>query len=212
VLYSGCELTPKYVLDAKWQKIRFENTSKLKVAYVGSMGRVYDLPSVYKAMKLLQSEGLEVELEVAGGSSVEIKKQKELSIAAGVVNSTVFHGFLGGQDLQNMLSRCHIGLIPMFRESLVAFPYKARDYAGAGLPMINSLGWDIEQLIEKYNAGWQYEAGDPVTLAATMRKAAHSREILIQKAIGSRRLAEECFEKKTLYTEWCLWLERSGDK
>jgi glycosyltransferase involved in cell wall biosynthesis len=208
VVYSGCELIPLNVLNEKWSKMRCGNEKKIKIAYVGAMGRMYDLHSVYKAIRSLNEDGLDIELEIAGGNSTDQKLQSELSIATGVGSRAFFHGFLGMLDLQKMLLRCHIGIIPMFRESLVAFPYKARDYAGAGLPMINSLGWDIEQLIEKYNAGWQYEAGNPVSLAKAIRKAAQSNEVLIDKSIGSRRLADECFDKVKNYTAWCIWLEQ----
>ena len=48
----------------------------------------------------------------------------------------------------------------MFDESCVGVPYKLADYAIAALPVINSLGGETAGLVQQYNAGVKYEAGN----------------------------------------------------
>jgi len=92
-------------------------------------------------------------------------------------------------------------------ESLVAVPYKACDYAAAGLALVNSLPGELAELIEAYDAGMGYVSGDPPSLANVLGELAGNRRRLLNLRQGSRRLAAERFDREVTYSNFSRWLE-----
>ena len=118
-----------------------------RIAYVGGVGRTYDLDTVRAAAKLL-----DMDLSVAGGGN-----------------------YLDEAGLAAFLSECDVGVVPMCDDSWVGIPNKVFDYAKAGLPIVSSLGGETAALLAKYECGKTYASGDPESLAAAVRKALQCR-------------------------------------
>ena len=114
-----------------------------RIAYVGGVGRTYDLDTVRKAADLLG-----MDLAVAGGAN-----------------------YLGRGELEAFLSNCDVGVVPMSGDSWVGLPNKLFDYARAGLPIASSLVGETAVLLEKYACGATCRAGDAVSLADAVRAA-----------------------------------------
>ena len=128
---------------------------KIRLVYAGNLGKTYDLATVVKAV---EANG-DFELDVAGFG--------EFKCACPRVR---FHGLLSEQDLQALLGRCDVGIVPMRPDSWVGVPYKFCDYSQAGLAIVSSLGGESSRLLEKYRCGATYNAGDAASLAAAVRK------------------------------------------
>ncbi len=137
----------------------------VRIAYIGGMGRTYDLETARRAAQILGAE-----LCVAGGSNP-----------------------LGREALEDFLSRCDVGLVPMDDSAWVGIPNKMFDYAKAGLPVVSSLGGESAALIEKYGCGAIFRAGDPESLAAAVRAA------LECSAGASLRMCECEFDAVRIY-------------
>ena len=132
----------------------------LKLVYIGAMGRSYDLETLLHAVKFARSQKdpINVELHIAGeGEKLAWMRQFAEDWGNGVVH---FHGYLQEEALHELLGSCHVGLIPMYPESGVAVPYKACDYLSYGLPIISSLSGELEQLLNQFECGAHYIAGD----------------------------------------------------
>ena len=129
---------------------------RVRLVYAGNLGKTYDLATVVRAV---EANG-DFELDVAGFGDFHSACPR-----------VRFHGLLSEPDLQALLARCDIGIVPMRADSWVGVPYKFCDYSKAGLAIVSSLGGESSALLEKYRCGVTYRAGDPSSLAVAIRKA-----------------------------------------
>ena len=139
-----------------------------RIAYVGGVGRTYDLDTVRRA-----AGSLGMDLAVAGGDN-----------------------YLGREELEKFLSKCDVGVIPMSGDSWVGLPNKLFDYAKAGLPIVSSLTGETAALLEKYECGATYRAGDAVSLASAVVAA------LRCKPMASRWMCEAEFSAMSIYDDY----------
>ncbi len=167
-----------------------------KLAYIGNLGQTYDLETVIKAMELLP----DATLEIAGQGCQEPMLRR----AASENPRIVFRGYLGEEDLNALLERCDIGIVPMAPESCVGVPYKFADYARAGLAIVSSLGGESGKLLDRYGAGAAYRAGDPASLANAITRIAASLE---NCRVAALRLSENEFAASTIYPAYVSAVE-----
>lgn len=141
--------------------------ARLKIVYIGSMGKSYDLETLIDAVR--GDEG--VELFFAGSGP----KEEELRRRAKDCANIKFYGYLDSEKMNSLLDECDVGAIAMFPDSCVGIPYKLADYASHRLKILESLGGETGELVAKYNAGFHYEARNQKSLADAIKKMA--REI-----------------------------------
>ena len=79
-----------------------------------------------------------------------------------------FHGYLGNEELSELFSRCHLGLVPMSAESFVGLPYKLCDYVKAALGVVSSLEGECNALIREHGIGVTYRPGDVESLVSAL--------------------------------------------
>ncbi|MBR4654813.1 MAG: glycosyltransferase family 4 protein [Kiritimatiellae bacterium] len=168
-----------------------------RLVYVGNMSRSYDLATVVEAVKVLP----DATLELAGTGPDEAALR---SRAAGC-GRIRFHGYLEEGPLRELLARSDIGIVPMFPDSCVGIPGKLADYAAAGLPIINSLGGEAEELLARYGAGVRYEAGSRESFLAAVQAARH----LEKNAVFA--LSVE-FDAEKLYNSYLNFIESVASK
>ena len=119
----------------------------------------------------------------------------------------VVHGLLDRPEYVRLVARCDIGLVCVKPESMVAIPYKAFDYAAAGLAIVNSLPGELEGLVQQYEAGVTYAAGDARSLAEAITNVAADRKKLVMMRVNARRLAEREFDREKTYAAFADWIE-----
>jgi glycosyltransferase involved in cell wall biosynthesis len=117
------------------------------------------------------------------------------------------HGLLGRREYVRLLDRCEVGLVCVKPESMVAMPYKAGDYAAAGLALVNSLPGELQDLIDRYDAGVGYAAGDAASLAQAIAGLAADRRRLFAMRQAARRLAERELDREQTYAAFADWIE-----
>lgn len=132
------------------KEVRDDQT--LRLVYAGNMSLSYDLETVVTAVSGMDG----VTLDVAGnGPDVE-----RLRALASKADNIKFHGYLEEAQLAKLLSLCDVGLIPMFPDSCVGVPGKIADYAAARLMVIESLGGETGTIVDRFDVGVHYKAGD----------------------------------------------------
>ena len=141
--------------------------SPLRIAYVGNLGRTYDLETVIEAVGMV--DGATLEIAGAGDMEESLRRFASAQAAAGRVT---FRGYLGVEALARLLAGADVGVVPMPPESCVGIPYKLADYSAAGLAVASSLGGESGRLLARYGAGVAYRGGDPMSLAAALRSVA----------------------------------------
>jgi len=178
----------------------------LACVYSGTLERGQDLDTVFAAARLLSASGTPIDIHVAGSGRLEGKLRADAKNLPGPCR-VIVHGLLPRGAYARLLGECEVGLVAVKPESLVAVPYKACDYAAAGLALVNSLPGELAELIEAYDAGMGYVSGDPPSLANVLGELAGNRRRLLNLRQGSRRLAAERFDREVTYSNFSRWLE-----
>jgi glycosyltransferase involved in cell wall biosynthesis len=181
-------------------------TRPLACVYAGSLEQGQDLETVLAAARKLSAAGTAIDIHVAGAGRFEAKLKTDAAAIPGP-SRVVVHGLLPRGAYAKLLSECDVGLVAVKPESLVAVPYKACDYAAAGLAIVNALPGELAELIDRHRAGLPYTAGDPSSLAAALGELAADRGRLLELRQGARRLAEDAFDRDQTYPRFARWLE-----
>lgn len=182
----------------------------LRCIYSGTLEAGQDIDALVVAGRALGAAGRAVEIHVAGTGSLEARLRAD---AAGIPASCRFvvHGLLPRGAYTALLARCDVGIVAVKPESLVALPYKACDYAAAGLAILHGLGGELADLVDEYRAGGTYTAGDGLSLARAIEALADDRGRLFLLRQGARRLAEERFDRELTYARFARWIESLAD-
>jgi len=176
----------------------------LQCVYAGSLESGQDVETLVAAARLLSATGVAVTLHVAGTGKLEASLRSADQSGSCRLQ---FHGLLGRQEYAHLLRRCDVGLVLVKPESLVAVPYKACDYAAAGLAIVNSLPGELQTLVDEHAAGVFYAAGNAASLARAIASLAGDRAALLAMRHGSRRLAATVFDRERTYGRFADWLE-----
>lgn len=171
----------------------------LHAVYLGSMGQGYDLMTILKVAARWKAEGtFPVQIHFAG-TGAQANQLMTYSKLLMTEERVVFHGFLQKNEINQLLLSSDIALVPNKPDSLVACPYKAGEYAAAGLPMISCLDGELNELLAKWQAGCEYKEGDVDSLYNAFEKYTLNRELLHQHAYSARKLAEQRFNRAKTY-------------
>ena len=181
-------------------------TEPLACVYAGSLESGQDLDTLLAAARQLSSDGVAATLHVAGTGRLEPSLRKAAAAIGGSCTVRV-HGLLDRRAYVRLLSACDVGLVLVKPESLVAVPYKACDYAAAGLAIVNSLPGELADLVAEHRAGLPYAAGNADSLSRVIASLAADRTQLLQLRQGARRLAESAFDREKTYAQFADWLE-----
>jgi glycosyltransferase involved in cell wall biosynthesis len=111
----------------------------------------------------------------------------------------VFHGHLGKTPITVLLESSDLALVPNRPGSLVACPYKAGEYAAAGLPMVSCLGGELGELLKQWGAGSEYNEGDAASLQAAFKNYSTDVDLLKQQSLNARTMAEALFDRERSY-------------
>lgn len=178
----------------------------LRCVYAGTLEAGQDIDTLLAAARLLGASGDTVEIHVAGTGRLEAKVRAEAATVAGSCR-VIVHGLLPRGPYADVLGRSDVGIVAVKPESLVAVPYKACDYAAAGLAIVSGLRGELADLLDEHRAGVCYEAGNPASLAREIAAIAADRTLLATLRQGARRLAERTFDRESTYPRFARWIE-----
>ena len=168
-------------IPKKTRQDSLSSNRPVQLVYVGNLGRSSDLRTIVRAVEA----NSDFTLDVAGFGTFD-----------GVsCNRIRFHGFLPAAELQALLQRADIGVVPMADDSWVGLPNKLFDYAAADLKIVSSLTGETAALLKAGRCGEVYRPGDAASLAAAVRKA-------MRAGGSSRELCEERFDAVRIYREY----------
>ena len=173
------------------KEVRDDQT--LRLVYAGNMSLSYDLETVVTAVSGMDG----VTLDVAGnGPDVE-----RLRALASKADNIKFHGYLEEAQLARLLSLCDVGLIPMFPDSCVGVPGKIADYAAAGLMVVESLGGETAAIVDRFDVGAHYKAGDVNSLRGAIE------DLRKRKPQGRFEEFAREFDARAVMPKYVDWIE-----
>ena len=202
------------------------NKQPLKAVYLGGMGSGYDLMTIIDVAARWKAEGqFPFQIHFAGdGPQREALEAKatQLSLTSQPshlktfppshdsssidIPRVVFHGHLAKTPITELLESSHLALVPNRPDSLVACPYKAGEYAAAGLPMLSCLNGELGKLLKQWDAGSEYNEGDAASLQAAFEKYLSNPDLLKQQSLNARNMAEALFDREKTYAELAAFI------
>jgi glycosyltransferase involved in cell wall biosynthesis len=197
--------------------IKFVHKEKahLQIVYIGAMNSGYDLKTVIDVAEKWKNEG-EILLKIHfAGKGDMLDSLKLRSKKLGLLNpldsekqrsQIIFHGYLNNDEINNLLLSSDIALVTNRSETLVACPYKAGEYAGAGLPMISCLDGEFNSLLRLWSAGLTYDPENIQSLFNAINKYSKDFELLKKHNINARNMAEYLFDREKTYKNFSKFI------
>jgi len=206
VYYLGSQGNDFGVGDSSKVLSEGEPKGPLRILYLGSMGRVYDLETLVDAVLQLLKAGVDLQLDLVG-EGAQRGALESLVQAAGQEEAISFHGYLTGPALAEVVRRADFGVVPMWPGSQVAVPYKVCDYLAAGLAVVNSLPGELADMLAEYGCGFAYEAGRTDDLVEVLQALIRNPQGIEEARSGAQRLFSDVFDAEKIYPKYSAWLE-----
>lgn len=201
LLHIGIDL--KFFDDLYSRSNSMAAKDELLVSFTGTVGKSCDIRTILEAANLL-SRKKSIKFVVAGGGP-EYVYWKNRSIRAKASN-VAFAGSLGYSDLVDLLKRTNVGLnayslvaLGCSRTALQTFPNKVFDYLAAGLPIINSVPGEVEDILQARRAGITYKGGYAESLAGAIEFLADRPDLIKEMGKNARELVEEKYDRNKTY-------------
>jgi glycosyltransferase involved in cell wall biosynthesis len=178
------------------------NPDKRVFWFAGTFVGNIDLGTVIEAARRLQDrEDIQFVLTGSGERSDEWHSQ-----ARGLAN-VVFTGWADSAELGALSSVAWAGLGAYRKGAKMSLPNKLFEYMSRGLPIVISLEGDTRDLVLSRNIGLPYEAGDPASLAAVVKRLAEEADLRRIMSANALRVYHEQFSPSRIYGEYADFLE-----
>ena len=168
--------------------IQQKQKDEIWIIYSGTLGENYDISSIIRVANELKGKlprDLHFRFLVAGDGPLKEYCQKMQN------EQLLFLGRLTPEDLKSLYKHCDIALSTYKGESTVAMPIKAFDYLFYGLPMVNSLGKDLGDLIQKHEIGINYDPNSPQSLQEALYTLILNSELRERYSRNARVIARD---------------------
>lgn len=159
--------------------------------FVGSFGRTYDLATVIQSARKLEAEGHDKVQFVLSGDGDRYWEWK--SLADGLSN-VIFTGWIHSEQIAFLSSIADIGLQAYAPHAPQGLANKLFEYMSSGLAILSSLDGENAKLLEDYECGLTYPAGDSAVLSEQIVKLVENRELMNRFQQNAVRLFRENFQ------------------
>lgn len=142
-----------YIAKEVFGRKQIDNDEKqegITLAYLGSINNILDIDRICSILtKLVQNKKVVVRI-IGKGEKRETFIKKLEAIGIEVIDEGIIYDEM---EKNKILCNCDFGLNIMKQEVYVGLTTKSIDYFSSGLPVLNSIKGDSEQLVEIYEAG-----------------------------------------------------------
>lgn len=176
----------------------------LRVSYVGSFGRSYEIALVIEVARRFLNEGLsDVTFTLAGDGEQAVLLHR---LAAGLPN-VHFAGWLDQAQITALLLSSDIGLVPC-NSDVDTMPNKPFEYFAAGLPVVSSLKGEMRVLLERESCGLTYDSGDASALFRCIVDLKDNPILRRRLAANASRVFSSSFSAEVVYRQAATFVEQ----
>jgi glycosyltransferase involved in cell wall biosynthesis len=168
------------------------------VVYHGRLGRFYDLDTYLEIIKIVYNADISIRFLMVG--------DLPQSICSNVPPNLEILPAMGLESLAKVLSSCHLGIcllrdLPAMKN---AFPAKAYDYIGAGIPVLAGPRGELSQIVDRFNIGSTFKKISAKEVADTILRLKNDSEAWTKMCanvkkcrvnFGRRKIARKFFSQ-----------------
>jgi len=170
------------------------------IGYAGGLSDSYDLPLVIDALEILSRDPAAPPAPTLVVMGDGARRADFEAHAARTDLDVRFTGALPYAEMVRTLAACRIAVNPIVPGSAGSVLNKAGDYAAAGLPVVSSQeSPEYRDLLEEHGAGISCAPRDAPQMAEALRRLAEDPQLCASLGAGSRRMAEEIFDRAVTY-------------
>lgn len=185
---------PLSVLSNKTTSLYRNDPSIIRLLFVGRLHPVKSIPTIFKAIKLLTSSGMNVRLDLAGSGSPSYEAYlKKLIKQYAIEPNVIWHGHVDLRQKESLYQTATFFVMPSLHEN---FGLAAAEALSAGVPVILSDQVGLAPDVEKWGAGFIIPVSNSEALANMVTKASRS-ELLNQMSISAKKLVDVKFNSAT---------------
>ncbi len=189
-----------------WDELGVDDDPQiLTVAFVGTLGFMFDFDPVFEAARSLESRGAAVRFVICGDGA----RRKAIETAAAGLSNVVFPGWVTEDRIETLFARSAVGLTPYIESTnfILNLPNKPAEYMNGGLALAHGLGrGELFRLIEERGCGFSY-AGDGEVLAEQLAALAAQAGRLAGLRDCARATFSELLQGQSVYGEMVSYLE-----
>lgn len=179
---------------------RLELSASLNCIYVGQFEESYDIETIIKVANVFAETSQDVNFILCGRGS----KWQEAADASANLTNVYLTGFIGSETISEAMDKCDVGLVAYGATAEQTLPNKPFEYMSSGLILVSSLRTELDQIIESYDIGVKYEAGDVSSLVRCLSELTASAETRKGMKERSINLFKEKFCSEILYEDMAL--------
>lgn len=136
-------------------------SGRFSVIYAGSLESSYDIPTILKSAELLEEKEPEIEFVIAGRGL----QKKLIEQYVNKHRNLRYIGRVPKDELMREYANADLGLIQHHKNATQTVTYKLFDLLGSGLPVMNSLESELNDILLENKVGLFNEPGDFEKLA-----------------------------------------------
>jgi glycosyltransferase involved in cell wall biosynthesis len=157
--------------------------AKLICWFIGTFGKTYDVATVIRAARELESQGSrDIQFVLSGDGD----QRADLEELARGLSNVAFTGWIDGPQIAAMMRLAGIGLAAV-NGVPGTLPNKLFEYLSAGLPVLSSIPGEAADLLERHRCGLTYAPKDLEGFLRTLRS-------LIDDAPRRRQMSAKALE------------------
>jgi len=181
------------------------SSDRIVFGFLGVFGHTYDLQTILSAARLLANRGEHrAHFALAGTGDFAAR----LASQANGLPNVSFPGWLNAEEVESFLHRLDVGLATYAKGAPQSLPNKPFQYLAAGKPIISSLPGELREILETSEAGLNYTAGDPESLAAAVLEFINSPTQIASMGQNAYSLFRSKFNAETIYPQMVDHLEQ----
>jgi len=175
--------------------------SVFTVAYVGNLGRLYDFETL---LDVLAEPELREQMQLFIIGEGDRQQWLVSQLEERNIRYRYFGAIFDAAKLADILRSCHVGFNGYINIS-AAYSYKASTYFAAGLPIVNSMGGDLQRLVAELGLGESYKSGNRSELKeALLRMQRNGLEVLAENCDRFFRAELELTSVRTRVKEFLV--------
>lgn len=166
-------------------------SEELNLCYLGSINNIIDIPAIAGLLGEI-AKLRPVVLHVIGDGESRVQFIEAVQAAGAKV---IFHGIVyDSAQKQKIFDQCSFGINMMKSSVCVGLTMKSLDYFAGGLPILNSIGGDTHELVEKRKIGWNVCRSDLYQTAVLAAQASPEENLRMRE--NTLRMFRELFSEE----------------